>query len=188
MNRDISLALDGDAGAVDSVQFGDRLKAVAHRVFTFGEFGRLLAACYLRSVDPIALAIQRLAGIFGLRTIQREAWEFRVYWRQCFEDKVCALAHDRTLAGVNVVLGFYADMGYVLPSCAQEMLYSRLIGALREDARFIAQLDELQRLPIGAKALQRRLLALDAGVERHMPALAHNVVVGRMSCDDVVVG
>jgi len=53
-----------------------------HRVFTLGGFGRFLAVGYLRSVDPVALFIQRLAGMVGLRSIEHQAWEFRVYWRQ----------------------------------------------------------------------------------------------------------
>jgi hypothetical protein len=188
VNRGISLAFDGDAGAVGKVQFSDRLKMVAHRVFTFGSIGRFLAVGYVRSIDPIALVIQKLAGSVGLSKIEHRLLEFRVYWRQSFEDKVCALAHERTLATVNVVISFYADMGYVLPSGLQDLLYSRLIMALGEDAQLIAQMDELQRLPIGANALRRRLLALDAGVERHMPAVEHDMITGRMSCDDVVVG
>jgi hypothetical protein len=187
VNRGISLALDGDAGG-GNVQCSDRLRMVANRVFTFGAIGRFLAVAYARSVDPVALVIQRLAGFVGLSKIEHRALEFRVYWRQSFEDKVCALASARTLATVNVVLSFYADMGYVLPSCAQELLYSRLILALREDAQLVAQMDGLQRLPIGANALRRRLLALDAGVERHMPAVEHDMIAGRMSCDHVVFG
>ena len=184
MNRDISLTLDADVSAVGNAQFGDRLRMVVHRVFTFGAIGRFLAACYLRSVDSIALIVQRLASMVSLSNIEHQAWDFRVCWRELFEDKICALAHDRILAAVDVVLGFYADMGYVLPSYPQDVLYSRLTRALGEDALLIAQMAELKKLPIGAKALQQRLLALDAGVERHMSALAHNAIVGRMSGDE----
>jgi len=82
---------------------------------------------------------------------------------------------------VDLVLDFYADMGYGLPFGSQGVLDSRLTRALGNDALLIAQMAELQKLPIGAKALRLRLLALDACVERHMPALAHNTIVGCMS-------
>jgi hypothetical protein len=184
VNRLAFRSLGAPTGTVANVESRSRLQEATHRVFTFGAIGRFLGFCYLRSVDPIALVIQKLAGMVGLRSIEHQAWEFRVYWRQLFEEKVCALAHDRTLAAVDVILSFYADMGYVLPSYPQDVLYSRLIMALGEDGQLIAEMDELQKLPIGADALRQRLLALDAGVERHMSALAHNAIVGRMSGDE----
>jgi hypothetical protein len=165
----------------------DPIKAVKFAVLrTAGEFvcnaiKRSLAAAYLRSVDPLALFAQRLACRLGLRRVEQSVFEIRVGWRQWFEDKLCSVAQTRILEGIECVLDFYSDMGYLLPPDPISELYSRLMDALCEDAALIAEMGELQKLPISSNAMQQRILAFDAGVEKHMAALAHEVVMGDMA-------
>ena len=188
MSRSVSLPLDASVSAAGEAQFSSRLLQRYCAVFPLARSRGFLAAGYLRAVDPIALFAQRVFCMFGLRRAERLAWEFRVGWRQWFEDKVCTMARDRTLEGIDVVLGFYADMGYLLLPNPKEELYSRLMCALREDSVFLAEMADLQRLPIGRLALQRRLLALDAGVERHMADLAHEMVMAPTVFEGVASG
>lgn len=172
MNRFVPLLLDVSADATGKIQFGDRMQKAAQRVLAFGIIGRLLAAGYLQAVDPIALFAQRVSGLFGLRQAEYLAFEFRVSWRQWFEDKLCSIARTRILASIDAVMGFYADMGYVLPSHPRDVLCSRLMRALSEDSVLVAEMAELQKLPVGPPAIRRRMLALDAGVEMHMSGYA----------------
>ena len=157
-------------------------------VFLLGAIRRLLAAGGLRSIDPIALFAQRLARKFGLRQLECSAFEIRIGWRQWFEDKLCTITQARILEGIDVVLGFYADMGHLLPPGSEDVLYSRLTNALSEDAVLIAEMAELQKLPIGTTALQRRILALDAGVELHMATLAHDMVMSDSGFESAILG
>ena len=129
----------------------------------------------------LALFAQRLARRLGLRRVEQCAFEIRVGWRQWFEDKLCLVAQTRVLEGIECVLDFYSDMGYLLPPDPISELYSRLMDALCEDTALIAEMGELQKLPISSKAMQLRILAFDAGVEKHMAALAHEVVMGDMA-------
>jgi hypothetical protein len=149
---------------------------------------RLIAAGYIRSIDPIGMLAQRFFTTLGLRRAEHAVWEFRTVWRQWFEDRTCAMAHDRILRGIDVVLGFYADTGYLLLPSPKEELYFRLMGALYEDPAFLAEMADLQKLPIGRLALQRRLEALDAGVERHMADLAHEMVMDPAMFEGVASG
>jgi hypothetical protein len=182
------MPLDSSADGVGKVRFSSRLLRAIQGVFVFRLTGRPLAAAYLGSVDPIASFAQRLTGTLGWRKAEYFAWEIRVGWRQWFEDKVCAIANDRTLASLDVVLSFYDDMSYLLPPRAREVLYSRLTHALRDDTAFTVEMAELQKLPVGPTALRRRILALDAAVETHVAVLAHDMVVGRMALNDVARG
>jgi hypothetical protein len=149
---------------------------------------RLIAAGYIRSIDPIEMLAQRFFTTLGLRRAEHTVWEFRTVWRQWFEDRICAMAHDRILRGIDVVLGFYADTGYLLLPNPKEELYLRLMGALCEDSMFLAEMADLQKLPVGRLALQRRLLALDAGVERHLADLAHEMVMDPTMFEGVASG
>ena len=79
-------------------------------------------------------------------------------------------------------------MGYLLPASPEKILYSRLAGSLAQDKVFTVEMAELQKLPVGRTALQRRILALDSAVERHISALAHDVVVGHMALKGVAPG
>jgi hypothetical protein len=186
VNRLISFPLQ--APAAEKVWFGgDLLRAIQSRV-VLSAIARPLAAGYLRSIDPIGIFAQRVFATFGLRQAERLVWEFRLGWRQWFEDKVCAMARDHTMEGIDVVLGFYADMGYLLLPNAKEELYSRLMGSLCEDSVLLAEMADLQKLPIGRLALRRRLQALDAGVERHMADLAHEMVMAPAVFEGVVSG
>jgi hypothetical protein len=188
VSRSVSLPLDASVGAVGNVCFGERLLRAIQSSVVLSVIARLLAAGYLRSIDPIGIFAQRVFSTLGLRRAEHLAREFRVGWRQWFEDKVCVMAHDRTMEGVDVVLGFYRDMGYFLTSDLREKLYVRLMNALSGDGAFIAEMVELQKLPVGRLALQRRLLALDAGVEKHMAALAHEMVMTPIVLDGVESG
>ena len=188
MSRSVSLPLDASVSAPREAQFRSRLLQTLLCGFPVGAIARLLAAGYLRAVDPITLFAHRVFSTLGLRRAERLAWEFRVGWRHWFENKVCTMARDRTLEDIDVVLGFYADMGYLLLPNPKEELYLRLMCALREDSVFLAEMADLQRLPIGRLALQRRLLALDAGVERHMADLAHEMVMAPTVFEGVASG
>jgi hypothetical protein len=172
----VSMRLDEHPGAAGKAKFSDRLLGATEYIFAAGTIGRVVAAGYLRSVDPIAWFVQKLAGMFGLRPAAYFAWEIRVAWRQWFEDRICAITNTRILASIDVVLDFYADTGYRLPSRPKDELYSRLVDALSEDRLFAAEMAELQKLPIGRAAFQRRILALDGGVELHLAALMHEMV------------
>jgi hypothetical protein len=180
----MSIPINASAGTAGTDWFGKRLP----REIQFSVIARLIAAGYLRSIDPIAIVAQQAFGAIGLRRAERSAREFRLGWRQWFEDKVCTMARDRILEGIDVVLGFYADMGYLLLPNPKEELYLRLMGALSEDPTFLAEMAYLQKLPIGRLALQRRLLALDAGVERHMADLAHEMVMDPTIFEGVASG
>ena len=153
-----------------------------------GAIRRLLAAAGLRSVDPIALFAQRTAKRFGLRQLECSVFDIRIGWRQWFENKLCTITQARILEGIDVVLGFYADMGHLLPPGSKDVLYSRLTNALSEDAVLVAEMANLQKLPIGTTALQRRILALDAGVELHMAGLAHDLVLTDSGFDSTISG
>ena len=153
-----------------------------------GAIRRLLANACLRSIDPIVLFVQRLARKFGLRQLECSVFEIRIGWRQWFEDKLCTITQARILEGIDVVLGFYADMGHLLPPGSKDVLYSRLTNALSEDAVLMAEMAELQKLPIGTTALQKRILALDAGVELHMAPLAHDMVMRDSGFDSTISG
>lgn len=177
MTKLVSIRLDEHPGATGKAKFSDRLLGAIEYIFAAGTIGRVVAAGYLRSVDPIAWFVQKLAGMFGLRRAAYFAWEIRVALRQWFEDRVCAITHERIVASIDVVLDFYADTGYRLPSRPKDELYSRLVDALSEDRLFAAEMAELQKLPIGRAAFQRRILALDAGVELHLAALMHEMVI-----------
>ena len=177
MTKLVSIRLDEHPGATGKAKFSDRLLRAIECVFAAGTIGRLVAAGYLRSVDSVAWFVQKLAGMFGLRQAAYFAWEIRVAWRQRFEDRICAITHARTLASIDVVLDFYGDMGYLLPSRPKDELYSRLVDVLSEDSLLAAEMAELQKLPIGRAAFQRRILALDAGVELHLAALMHEMVI-----------
>jgi hypothetical protein len=173
----VSIPLDEHPGATGKAEFSDRLLGAIESIFAAGTIGRVVAAGYLRSVDPVVLFAQSLAGMFGFRQAAYFAWEIRVRWRQLFEDKICAIMHTRILGSIDVVLDFYGDMGYLLPPRPKDVLYSRLVDALGEDGLLAAELAELQKLPIGRAAVQRRILALDAGVELHLAALMHEMVM-----------
>jgi hypothetical protein len=188
VNRFVSLPLGAPVVVAGKVRFSERLLRAIQCNFALSTFSRLLAAGYLRSVDPIALCAQRAFRLFRLRHAEYQAWEFRIYWRQRFEDKLCAMARGRTLASIDVVLTFYTDLGYLLPPRSKDVLYSRLMNALEEDTALGAEMATLQKMPIGVTALRRRILALDAGVERHMAALAHDMVMRPVACDGVVSG
>ena len=153
-----------------------------------GAIRRHLAAGFLRSIDPIVLFVQRLARNLGLRQLECSVFEIRIGWRQWFEDKLCTITEARILEGIDVVLGFYADMGHLLPPGSKDVLYSRLTNALSEDAVLMAEMAKLQKLPIGTTALQRRILALDAGVELHMASLAHDLVMTDSGFDSAISG
>jgi hypothetical protein len=180
----MSLPIKTSAGAAENDWFGKRLP----REIQSSVIARLIAAGYLRSIDPLAIFGQHAFGVIGLRRAERSAREFRLGWRQWFEDKVCTMARDRILEGIDVVLGFYADMGYLLLPNPKEELYLRLMAALSEDPAFLAEMVDLQKLPIGRLALQRRLTALDAGVERHMADLAHEMVMDPTMFEGVASG
>lgn len=187
MGRSVSLALDASSVA-GNVWFGERLLSAIQSSFVLSPIARLLAAGYLRSIDPVAIFAQRVFSALGLRRAERLAWEFRLGWRQWFEDKVCTMAHDRILESVDVVGGFYTSFDYSVPPDLQEKLYSRLVDALSTDTALSAEMVKLQKLPVGRLALQRRLLAVDAGVERYMAPLAHDMVIGHFAFDDVASG
>lgn len=170
--------LDASPDPISAVKFA-ALRTAGE--FVCNAIKRSLAAAYLRSVDPLALFAQRLARRLGLRRVEQCAFEIRVGWRQWFEDKLCLVAQTRVLEGIECVLDFYSDMGYLLPPDPISELYSRLMDALCEDTALIAEMGELQKLPISSKAMQLRILAFDAGVEKHMAALAHEVVMGDMA-------
>ena len=180
VNRSLSVPLE--ATVAEKTRFGDGLVRAIRSSSILSAVAGPLAASYLRSIDPIATFAQKALSRVGLCRLARDTWEFRVVWRQGFEDKICTLARDRTLEGIDVVLGFYVDMGYALPSDPKETLYSRLMDALSKDTALVAEMADLQKLPISRQALQRRLLALDAGVERHLAALAHDIVMGHFAC------
>jgi hypothetical protein len=186
VNRLISFPLQPTAA--EKVWFGDDLLRAIQSSFVLSAIARPLAAGYLRSIDPIAIFAQHAFSVLGLRRAERSVWEFRLGWRQWFEDKACAMARDRVLESIEVVLGFYEDMGYLLRRNSKDRLYSRLMNALAEDKAFIAEMAELQKLPVGRSALQRRLLALDVGVEKHMAALAHDMVMTRAAFGGVAFG
>jgi hypothetical protein len=173
----VSIRLDEHPGATGKAKFSDRLLRAIECVFAAGAIGRLVAAGYLRSVDPVAWFVQKLAGMFGLRRAAYFAWEIRVMWRQLFEDRICAITNTRILASIDVVLDFYSDTGYRLPSRPKDELYSRLVDSLSEDRLLAAEMAQLQKMPIGRAAFQRRILALDAGVELHLAALVHEMVM-----------
>jgi hypothetical protein len=173
----VSIAFDEHPGATEKAQFSDRLLRAIEDSFVLSAIARLLAAGYLRSVDPVVLFVQSLASMFGLRHAAYFAWEIRLGWRQGFEDKICAITHARILASIDVVLDFYGDQGSLLPPRPKDVLYSRLVDALSEDRLLAAEMAELQKLPIGRAAFQRRILALDAGVELHLAALMHEMVM-----------
>jgi hypothetical protein len=186
VNRLISFPLQPTAA--EKVWFGDDLLRAIQSSVVLSFIARPLAAGYLRAVDPIALFAQHAFGAIGLHRAERSAWEFRLGWRQWFEDKVCAMARNHTMEGIDVVLGFYADMGYLLLPNSKEELYLRLMGTLSEDSALLAEMADLQKLPVGRLALQRRLLALDAGVERHMADLAHEMVMAPAVFEGVASG
>jgi hypothetical protein len=173
----VSIPLDEHPGGSGKAQFSDRLLRAIQCIFAAGTIGRVVAAGYLRSVDPVVRFAQSLASMFGLRQAAYFAWEIRVAWRQWFEDKICAITNTRILASIEVVLDFYADTGYLLPPRPKDEFYSRLVDALSEDRLFAAEMAELQKLPIGLAAFQRRILALDAGVELHLAVLMHEMVM-----------
>jgi hypothetical protein len=186
VNRSVSLPFDTPPSAAGKLC--ERLPRSMRNILAFSVIQRLLAAAYLRSIDPIALFVQRLARKFGLRQLECSAFEIRIGWRQWFEDKLCTITQARILEGIDVVLGFYADMGHLLPPGSKDELYSRLTNALSEDAVLIAEMAELQKLPIGTTALQRRILALDAGVEQHMATLAHDMVMSDSGFESAISG
>jgi hypothetical protein len=188
VNRLICFPLQAPATVDGRISFGEGLLRAIQSSVVLGPIARLLAAGYLRSIEPTAIFTQHVFSALGLRRAERLAWEVRLGWRQWFEDKVCTLARDRILEGIDVVLGFYADMGYLLLPNPKEELYSRLTGALCEDPVLLAEMADLQKLPIGQLALQRRLLALDAGVERHMADLAHEMVMAPIVFEGVASG
>jgi hypothetical protein len=166
----------------------ERLLSAIQSSIVLGAIARLLAAGYLRSIDSMAMFAQRALNLVGLRRYACQVWEFRRDWRQWFEAKICAIARQRILASVDIALGFYADMGYLLPPRSKEMLCARLMGSLSEDSVLAAEIAELQKLPIGLASFQRRILALDASVELHMAVLAHDIVGGDGPFDGVVSG
>lgn len=187
MSRFASIPLETSTNAAEKARLGDRFVTGMQRTFAFGANGYFLAV-YLRSVDLIAWLAQRALRLFGLHRAEYLIWEFRVGWRQWFEHKVCAISHARVLSSIDVVLAFYRDMGYLLPASPEKILYSRLAGSLAQDKVFTVEMAELQKLPVGRTALQRRILALDSAVERHISALAHDVVVGHMALKGVAPG
>jgi hypothetical protein len=188
VNKLISFPLQAPATAAEKVWFGDDLLRAIQSNVVLNAIARGLAAGYLRSIDLIAILAQHAFGALGLRRAERLVWEFRLGWRQWFEDKACAIARDRILEGIEVVLGFYADMGYLLPRNSKDKLYSRLMNALAEDKALIAEMVDLQKLPVGRFALAQRMLALDVGVERHMAGLAHDLVTTRTMFGGVASG
>jgi hypothetical protein len=155
---------------------------------SWGATRRFLAAGFIRSIDPIALFAQRLARKVGLRQLECSVFEIRIGWRQWFEDKLCTITEARILEGIDCVLNFYADIGHLLPPGSKDVLYSRLTNALSEDTVLIAEMAELQRMPISTTALQKRILALDAGVELHMAPLAHDMVMSDSGFDSAISG
>jgi hypothetical protein len=188
VSRSVSLPLGSRVVVAGNVWFGGRLLRAIQSNFVLSAIARLLAAGYLRSVDSTALFAQGALNLVGLHRSACQIWKFRRDWRQWFEDKICAIARLRILASVDVVLGFYADIGYLLPPHSKEVLCSRLMGSLSEDSVLAAEIAELQKLPIGPASFQRRILALDASVELHMAVLAHDIVGGHSPFDGVVSG
>lgn len=188
MTKFVSLPLDEHPGATGKAQFSDRLLRAIQCIFAPDTIGRVVAAGYLRSIDPMAVFAQRALSFVGLRRPAYQIWEFRVGWRQWFEDKICAITNARILASIDVVLDFYGDMGYLLPSRPKDELYSRLVYALSGDRLLAAEVAELQKLPIGPAAFQRRILALDAGVEVHLAALMYEMVRSHPELNGVVSG
>jgi hypothetical protein len=188
LTRFASISLYEYPAAAGKARFSDRLLSAIQSNIVLNAIARLLAAGYLRSIDATALFAQGALNLVGRHRSACQMWEFRRDWRQWFEDKICAIARLRILANVDVVLGFYADMGYLLPPHSKEVLCSRLVGSLSEDSVLAAEIAELQKLPIGPASFERRILALDASVELHMAVLAHDIVGGHSPFDGVVSG
>jgi hypothetical protein len=188
VSRSVCLPLDPSVVVAGNVWLGERLLSAIRSSIVLSAIARLLAAGYLRSIDLIALFAQRAMNLVGLHRPACRIWEFRRDWRQWFEDKVCMLAQARILASVDAVEGFYRTFDYSVPPDLQEKLYARLIDALSSDTVLSVEMVELQKLPIGLFALKRRLLALDAGVERYIAPLAYDMVIGHFAFDDVASG
>jgi hypothetical protein len=145
------------------------LEQLFGRIFTFGLIGRAIAAIYLASIDPVASTVRRIATIVGLAETANRALDFRIQWRERFEAKICAVAEVRLRENVGGLLRLYEDTGYSLPPKA--FLVERITEDLGKDAIFLAEMAELQRLPVSGSALRRRLLALDRAVAAHMAVL-----------------
>jgi hypothetical protein len=145
------------------------LEQLFERTFKFGSIGRAIAAAYIRAVDPTVWIVQRIATMVGLAQAANRARDFRVRWREWFETKISVMADARLRENVGTLLRLYEDAGYSMPAAAS--LVERVIGNFGNDAVFLAEMAELQRLPVSGSALRRRLLAIDRALAAHMAVL-----------------
>jgi hypothetical protein len=140
------------------------------RFFQSGAIGRVAAAAFLRSADPSAHALQKGARVLRLRRLEHKAAGFRLEWRSWFEAKICAMANERLRNDVDRLRDLYEQSGTRLP--AVDTLAAQVIQSLECDEFFRAEMEELQRLPISASALRRRLRTLDRAIAGHIAVLA----------------
>lgn len=146
------------------------------RVFKCGAIGRALAAAYIRSIDPGAAGIQKIASLLHLQNMEQQAREFRLWWRQQFETKVSTLGEARVRNYIDQVERFHRAAGCRLPPLPHDIFWSRLIEGLTNDSVFLAHAAELRKLPVGGAALELRLRSLDRAVEIHMAVLVDEVL------------
>jgi hypothetical protein len=139
------------------------------RAFRSNAVGRALAAAYLQSVDPVASTVQRVAGSIGLPRLANRARDFRLWWREWFEAKICTMAEARLREDVGALLRLYQGAEYLLPREAS--LVEQVLRNLGNDAVFMAEMTELQSLLCSSSALRRRLQALDRGAATHVAVI-----------------
>ncbi len=145
------------------------------RVFRCGAIGRVLAAAYVRSGDLGAAVVQRIARLLRLRKVECRAREFRLRWRKGFETEIGELAVKRVSEYANKVVRSWQDAGYPLPADPHETLCNRLMQGLVGDSVFLAQIDEICKLPVSGAAVVQKLLALDRAIEIHAPVAAEEL-------------
>ena len=168
--------MDESASRMDLVN--TPFRRAVERLFRCGVIGRALAAAYIRSIDPGAAGTQQIARLLHLGKMEQQAREFRLWWRQQFETKVCTLAEVRVRDYIGQVVRFHRAAGRRLPPLPHDIFRSWLIEDLANDSVFLAQAAELQKLPVGDAALELRLRSLDRAVEIHMAVLVDEVLTG----------
>jgi hypothetical protein len=166
--------MDESASRIDLVN--TPFRRAVERLFRCGVIGRALAAAYIRSIDPGAAGIQQIASLLHLRKVEQQTREFRLWWRQQFETKVCTLAEVRVRDYIDQVVRFHRAAGCRLPPLPHDVFWSRLVEDLENDSVLLAHAAELQKLPVGDAALELRLRSLDRAVEIHMAVLADEVL------------
>jgi hypothetical protein len=124
----------------------------------------------INGLDPVAAAVQGIAGLLRFRRLAKRILEFRLAQRKEFDALVVRLCEKRLRLYAGHVVSWCSQQGCFLPSGIQDRVYAWLVNSIASDAAAAAEMAALMALPIAAGTLSVRVKAFDKHITPHLHA------------------